>query len=172
MTGYRKVMNFTEESITGAGAALERIKAGWRAAPAHAADDTLLLRVEAALDDDSNTSQATAEIFASLGGPNQTSRATLLRILDVLGLTPHQTWDEEPARSFPENFIECLSPEISHLTFNGADPAGAVDKVIALRARARAQRDWKESDRLRDALLRCGVALQDSREGTTWSIAE
>ena len=38
------------------------------------------------------------------------------------------------------------------------------------RAAARAARDWAESDRLRDALLARGVAVEDTRDGQRWRI--
>jgi cysteinyl-tRNA synthetase len=45
-----------------------------------------------------------------------------------------------------------------------------VDKLVDERVRARAQRNWKESDRIRDQLSAMGVALKDSKEGTTWEL--
>ena len=39
------------------------------------------------------------------------------------------------------------------------------------RAAARARKDWKESDRIRDELAEMGVVLKDTKDGTTWEIA-
>jgi cysteinyl-tRNA synthetase len=36
------------------------------------------------------------------------------------------------------------------------------------RAAARASRDWASSDRLRDALLARGIAVEDTRDGQRW----
>ncbi len=36
---------------------------------------------------------------------------------------------------------------------------------------ARAAKDFKESDRIRDELAAMGVVLKDSKDGTTWEIA-
>jgi cysteinyl-tRNA synthetase len=36
------------------------------------------------------------------------------------------------------------------------------------RSAARARKDWKESDRIRDELAKAGVVLKDSKDGTTW----
>jgi cysteinyl-tRNA synthetase len=47
----------------------------------------------------------------------------------------------------------------------------AIDIIIALRDEARRAKNWSASDKLRDALQRCGVELKDSKEGTTWSVA-
>ena len=48
----------------------------------------------------------------------------------------------------------------------------AVDlTLIAERTAARARKDFKESDRIRDELAAMGVAIKDSRDGTTWEVA-
>jgi cysteinyl-tRNA synthetase len=47
-------------------------------------------------------------------------------------------------------------------------------KVVSLveaRKQARAVKDFKESDRIRDELAAMGVVLKDSKDGTTWEIA-
>ena len=46
-----------------------------------------------------------------------------------------------------------------------------IDELIAIRAAARARKDWKESDRIRDELAKMGVVLKDTKDGTTWEIA-
>jgi len=46
-----------------------------------------------------------------------------------------------------------------------------VEALIANRAAARARRDFKESDRIRDELAAMGVLIKDSKVGTTWEIA-
>ena len=43
--------------------------------------------------------------------------------------------------------------------------------LIDARTAARAAKDFKESDRIRDELAAMGVVLKDSKEGTTWEIA-
>ncbi|WP_441229329.1 cysteine--tRNA ligase [Tardiphaga sp. 215_C5_N2_1] len=49
--------------------------------------------------------------------------------------------------------------------------AAKVDGLIADRTAARARKDFKESDRIRDELAAMGVVIKDSKEGTTWEIA-
>ena len=46
-----------------------------------------------------------------------------------------------------------------------------ITQLIADRTAARARKDWKESDRIRDELAAMGVVLKDSKDGTTWEIA-
>jgi cysteinyl-tRNA synthetase len=49
--------------------------------------------------------------------------------------------------------------------------AAHVNSLISDRAAARARKDFKESDRIRDELAAMGVVIKDSKEGTTWEIA-
>ncbi|GIK81801.1 MAG: cysteine--tRNA ligase [Alphaproteobacteria bacterium] len=46
-----------------------------------------------------------------------------------------------------------------------------VDALIAARNSARAAKNFKEADRIRDELAAMGVVLKDTRDGTTWEIA-
>ena len=94
----------------------------------------------AAMADDLNTPQALAELFALRAGDPAALRASL----DMLGISA-AAWQIEAA---------VLSPE--------------AEALMALRKAARAAKDWKESDRLRDELAALGVAVKDSRDGTTW----
>jgi cysteinyl-tRNA synthetase len=60
------------------------------------------------------------------------------------------------------------------MTLVRADEEGdkrRVDLLVAARDAARARRDWKESDRIRDELAKMGVVLKDTKDGTTWEIA-
>jgi cysteinyl-tRNA synthetase len=49
--------------------------------------------------------------------------------------------------------------------------AKKIDGLISDRTAARARKDFKESDRIRDELAAIGVVIKDSKEGTTWEIA-
>jgi cysteinyl-tRNA synthetase len=49
--------------------------------------------------------------------------------------------------------------------------AAEINAIVAERARARAARNWAESDRLRDHLAELGVAIKDNKDGaTTWEL--
>jgi cysteinyl-tRNA synthetase len=52
----------------------------------------------------------------------------------------------------------------------GIDKESILQRIEARNA-ARASKDWKESDRIRDELAKMGVVLKDSKDGTTWEIA-
>jgi cysteinyl-tRNA synthetase len=46
-----------------------------------------------------------------------------------------------------------------------------IRELVDERTAARARKDFKESDRIRDELAKMGVVLKDSKDGTTWEIA-
>ncbi len=47
-----------------------------------------------------------------------------------------------------------------------------ISKIVEARNAARARKDWKESDRIRDELKAMGVVIKDNKDGTTtWEIA-
>jgi cysteinyl-tRNA synthetase len=43
-----------------------------------------------------------------------------------------------------------------------------IDQQIALRNRARDEKDFQTADKIRDSLLEQGIILDDGSEGTTW----
>jgi cysteinyl-tRNA synthetase len=190
-TGYRKVMNFTEDSIAAAALGLGRVKAAYKllARSAGASADgrhELDSRMEAALDDDMNTAAALAVLHEFVAGASRIAQdsaqaglalARLNYWLRVLGIAPDDSWLEETAPDFPANFVELLqsalrdaSVDAALSTLDGVTPQEAIERVVVLRNDARLARDWPASDRLRDALARCGIEVKDSKEGTTWSV--
>jgi cysteinyl-tRNA synthetase len=52
--------------------------------------------------------------------------------------------------------------------FMPADHLRAIEAKVDARKLARARKDFRESDRLRDELAEMGVTIKDSKEGTTW----
>jgi cysteinyl-tRNA synthetase len=177
-TGYRKVMNFTEDSIGAAGVGLGRVKAAYRelvlANAASAPTGEFDARMEAALDDDVNTAAALAVLY-EFSGRRDTNPQRMAYWLGVLGVAPNDSWLEEPVADLAPDFIERLQAALREGGFDaavdGAVPNEAIARVVELRDQARRAKDWAASDRLRDALQRCGVEIKDSKEGTTWNVA-
>jgi cysteinyl-tRNA synthetase len=54
----------------------------------------------------------------------------------------------------------------------GRVDAAEVDALIQARLAARTNKDWAESDRIRDQLTAMGVVLEDGKGGTTWRLAD
>jgi cysteinyl-tRNA synthetase len=110
-----------------------------------------------ALSDDLNTPQTIASlhglrnIAASGSAENRSEFAASLRMLGFLSETATE-WNSRKQQA------------------SGIDTKH-VDSLISSRTAARARRDFKESDRIRDELAAMGVVIKDSKEGTTWEIA-
>ncbi|MCA6124495.1 cysteine--tRNA ligase [Bradyrhizobium sp. WSM 1704] len=109
-----------------------------------------------ALYDDLNTAQAMAVLHGlrSAAASSEQSRKELAGSLRLLGFLSESAdaWKSRKQQA------------------SGID-AAAVEALIAERTAARARKDFKESDRIRDQLAAMGVVIKDSKEGTTWEVA-
>jgi cysteinyl-tRNA synthetase len=54
----------------------------------------------------------------------------------------------------------------------GKVDAAEVEALIQARLQARTDKNWAESDRIRDQLTAMGVVLEDGKGGTTWRLAD
>ncbi|HEY6358100.1 MAG TPA: hypothetical protein VIX35_07640, partial [Vicinamibacterales bacterium] len=194
-TGYRKPSNYTEESIEGAGKGLRGLYADLdqlrqSAATASARSEAVagLREFNEYLDDDLNTAGAvgwlqtylkTALKAARDGAPGAPGEAisaaravaTAEAALRIFGLPA----DAEAAGLTQQRRELALSTlarlELRKLAGeHPADDAALVDKIVALREKARAAKNWAMSDALRDALGRAGIALKDTKQGSEWSV--
>jgi cysteinyl-tRNA synthetase len=117
--------------------------------------------VSSALGDDLNTPGAISRLHAIASGRMGTSEHAQFDIkrrlrvstmlLGLLGGTRKEYLDSNPKAILVDR--------------------DTVETLIANRTAARARRDFKESDRIRDELAAMGVVIKDSKEGTTWEIA-
>ncbi len=181
-TGYRKPMNFTEDSIAGATAALDRLRKAYAKFAATAEPDTdVAARFEqrffAALDDDLNTAGALGVLFeaiadARFGGAAATAlfdaAQQLFGIEGSLVAAPQRGF-----QLFDEGFVGRLAAALGDaMHLNGHSPQAAVDAVVDARNAARAARDFGLADRLRRALADQRIVLTDNKDGTTKWILE
>jgi cysteinyl-tRNA synthetase len=163
---YRAPLNYSDESLSAAAAAVERIDAvlaaldGYREDRAGDPDlPALLDRVrsgfEAGLDDDLNVSASLAALFDGIRDLNRRIDARTLSTADA-------------ARA------AALIRELDGVLGVAAPPDAGLDAELQAllddRAAARAARDWAASDRLRDELLERGVAVEDTRDGQRWRV--
>jgi cysteinyl-tRNA synthetase len=63
-----------------------------------------------------------------------------------------------------------FSPDPGRIAAKATVDEVAIADAIAARKAARAAKDFKESDRIRDELLAQGIVLKDGPDGTTWEI--
>jgi cysteinyl-tRNA synthetase len=202
-TGYRKPMNFTEESIGAAKASLQKLqKAALRLRDDGASMDpsrSWSKELEpyrealfAPLDDDMDTAAALGSLHVLAGdaarwqelGRSAEALAVVREIAGIFGIGPafedaaldaftadaRAQREREAQSSLDAAFVDRLRARLDGVIhLNGDSPEAAVEAVIGARAQARKDKDFALGDRLRDALAAEGVALKDSKDGTTWT---
>lgn len=174
---YRKPLDFTEEAIAGAVNSWNTLKEGLLfgeqfgdklgfTSDGNQLDKNLIQRFEECGDDDLNFSGSLAVLFELAkkliregnilvhGGKTETPTAelqiawhTLITLARVLGL---------------EAKLE--QTETNSTGLSDAD----INELIKQRTEARANKNFAESDRIRNELQVQGITLIDTKEGTTW----
>jgi len=180
-THYRHPVDFGEARITESARALgrlrslkdeaERIRSRGTARPASdggVPDDVAALcgRFEAAMDDDFNTPQALAALFdltrLLYAERDRVARAGaaadhfLKGVAEVVKLAGTLGLLEMPPRG-----PAAIEPEVRE----------RIESLVAQRGEARRRRDFSGADRLRDELQRMGVVLEDTPDGTSWTLS-
>jgi cysteinyl-tRNA synthetase len=150
---YRSPLNYSDESLNEASAALTRLYTALR--------DCLVIdapinsdyqaRFEAAMNDDFNTPVAIAVLFDVARELNKAQdktelAATLRGLAGLLGLLKDDA----------ENFLKG----------DNNDDAD-IEQQIQARIAAKKAKDWKTADKIRDDLKAQGIILEDAPDGTT-----
>jgi cysteinyl-tRNA synthetase len=145
-THYRSPMDWTLKSVEESARTLD----DWYKEAADVHDGQLSDRILEALSDDLNTPQMVAALHG-LRSSDLGAFAASLRFLGFFAESAAQ-WEGRKRKA------------------SGVD-ADRVNALIADRTAARARKDFRESDRIRDELAAMGIAIKDSKEGTTWEVA-
>jgi cysteinyl-tRNA synthetase len=172
-TGYRKPMNFTEDSIGAAHSAVQKLRKAYDAAKSSPRGDAAAVRERffEALDDDMNTAGALGVLFDALGSIDAALFEDALGVLGVGEILTRETLVAERAAVDPATVERLRAALGDTVAFNGEGPAGVVERVIDARNAARKARDFALADRLRNALSAEGIVLKDSKDGsTTWTV--
>ncbi len=164
---YRSTLDFSDDALEAAGKGYLRLMAAWRAlGDCHSAQGEESASVSAikeavldALCDDLNTPIAMAHLFEAVklinaGGFSDADKAALKALFDdvvggVLGLRD----EEAGASGKAEKALD-----------------GVMQLVLESRRKAREEKNWAESDRIRDLLATLGITVKDTKEGSTWSL--
>ncbi len=127
-----------------------------------------------AMDDDFNTAQALGVIFETVRATNRflaESKDFSPVTLSLIARVRHQ-FDEAGSvlglfSCQPSAWLDGIkSAKAGQIDI---DP-GEIERLIAERAEARAARNFKRGDEIRDLLLEKGIQLLDSAQGTTWNV--
>ena len=161
---YRSTLDFSNEALAAAEKGYKRLMAAWRMLPAGEASPSPVVNpireaVEEALCDDMNTPVAIAHLFDAVklinaGTLSAAEKAAMRQLFDdivggVLGLTD----EEAGASGKAEKALD-----------------GVMQLVLEARKKAREEKNWAESDRIRDTLASFGITVKDTKEGATWNL--
>jgi len=157
---YRQPLDWTNKGMTQARQNLDRLYTALRALDdVEAGALTPAEKLVTALSDDLNTPLALSVMHDLAGQANRAEdvadkvriKGELLASGALLGIL------QQPIADW----------------FQGGDDldADAIEAMIAQRVEARKNKDFAESDRIRDALAEQGVILEDGPQGTTWKKA-
>lgn len=171
---YRSPIDFSEERIREAAAALDRLKNAYNrityvldkagsslpgtGSPEPAEVAAVRAGIEEAMDDDFNTARAMGYLF------------DLARNVNALDDS------DERAPSYlkvAREIFDSLGTEVFGLSFEAETLSeGIVDDlmnlIIELRQKARAGKNWALADHIRDRLSEIGIILEDRPDGTMW----
>jgi cysteinyl-tRNA synthetase len=171
---YRSSLDITSTTFDEAEAALDRIRTflerAGRAITAESDEVEFVAAVPdafaAALDDDLNVPQALAIVHERVragntaldAGDRDEADAAFRDVTAMLGVLALDPADEQWQTGGSDAEASALD--------------ALVQTMIALRADARASKDWGAADRVRDALALAGIALEDTADGTQWGLAD
>ena len=157
---YRSPLNYSDAHLDDAKGALTRLYTTLKNTPAAEFDlsenaNDYTRRFYAAMNDDFGTVEAVAVLFELAGEVNKTNDAHLAGCLKALG-----------------GIIGLLQRDPTEFLQGGAVSDGLsneeIEDLIAQRKQARADKNWAESDRIRDLLNEHKIILEDNAGGTTW----
>ena len=161
---YRGTLDFSNDALQAAEKGYKRLMQAWRTLEEGEASPSPEVQaiIDAVLDalcDDLNTPVAIAHLFDAvklinggrLGAPD---KAALKRLFDevvggVLGLKD----EEAGASGKAEKALD-----------------GVMGLVLEARKKAREEKNWAESDHIRDTLASFGITVKDTKDGATWTL--
>ncbi|MDD9912232.1 MAG: cysteine--tRNA ligase [Alphaproteobacteria bacterium] len=174
-THYRKPVDFSEDALAAAENRIKKINKHMMkmfkqseirqevGTDNFTRSQEVLEKFEQALKNDLNTSVALSLLDQELkyldkySNENKIkahaeSKSVVQTMLHLLGLNPFLRGYEEKSETIEHNKLKQT----------------IIETQIAARNTARANKDWAESDRIRDELAEQGILLEDGPKGTTW----
>jgi cysteinyl-tRNA synthetase len=161
---YRSQLNYSDIHLEEAKASLEGLYIALRDVPATDDDSTnesYIERFNEVMDDDFNTPKAFALLHELAREINRASDKSSEEVAKLANTLRHIGALLGLLQSDPAKYLQ-----------SGAGAEGLssdeIDELINQRTEARKNKDFAESDRIRDLLSDNGIALEDNAEGTTW----
>jgi cysteinyl-tRNA synthetase len=165
---YRSVSEFSMDSLVSSASGLKRLWKAHKALLCFPKTETPVLegpfathreRFQEAMNDDLNTPRAIAVLFDAARDVNRALENSDVEFLPDARLL------------FDHGLDEMLGlPQISDQALETTKMDGLVKMIVEQRDRARQQRDFDKADEIRERLMRLGIVLEDSPDGTRWKL--
>lgn len=165
---YRSTLDFSNEGLIAAEKGLNRLLSAFDLldklqASSTSTSDVNSLRAKCfeAMNDDMNTAIVLSHLFEGARIINSVNAGTeTLTADDIVAL-----------KSLMQVFIfEILGLKAENKN-SGEDLSGVMELLLTLRADAKANKDFKTSDKIRDELIKLNFTIKDTKDGTSWSKA-
>lgn len=163
---YRSAINYSEDNLREAKGALERFYHALKGLPAAepVGGEAFVERFGAAMDDDFNAPEACAVLFDMVREVNRLKESDVSAAAGLAARLRELAGNLGVLQLDPDDFLRSGA--------EGKVDAAEVGALIQARLAARAEKNWAESDRIRDQLTAMGVVLEDGKGGTTWRLAD
>ena len=171
---YRSTLDFSNEALQGAEKALARMLDGWRRLNELTPSDKSTIDVSdfrrkcyEALDDDLNTPIVIAHLFEACRLINQVNDGNA---------TATQADIDELKALFKIFLVDILGVRTDIVGAGEGDATAlkpfedAVDLLLEMRAKAKADKDWATSDLIRNRLAEIGFDVKDTKDGFEWKL--
>ena len=184
---YRMPVEFNTDSLNSAASGAKRLSNAVSGVICKYGDiltdyisDTAKIDFTEAMNDDFNTSKALSVLFDLAGKTNialssdnkneaVNYASSLVNLGNILGLDLKifELDDNilEEKISLIKEKLDFLSPDDLNLSAKNI-----MDKIIQYRQKVRAEKNYQESDRVRDILSEAGLKLKDTKEGCTYTL--
>ena len=169
---YRSTLDFSNEALQAAEKGLMRLLKAVDVLDQISPSEKSTVKVQelkadcyAAMNDDLNTPVAIASLFEGVkminsiaGGKESISADDLTELKNLFS-------------AFVSDLFG-LEKQEKETKSNSMALEGAVDLLLQLRMKAKANKDWATADHIRDELCKLGFVIKDTKEGFTWEIKE
>lgn len=165
---YRRPINYSEDGLKQAETVLKRYQNTLRNLEARLQDKTDSLEDSILRD---NLTQAKAEFIEAMDDDFNVQNALSVMYDLTSTLNTHLQEDkvDKPAlKRAKKILIDWLKIFGVSFNENQAEDDTDIEKMITERDAARKNKDWAESDRLRDRLQARGIVIEDTPQGTRW----
>lgn len=160
---YRSPINYSEDNLKEARGALERFYLALKGLPEAqpAGAEAYVERFSNAMNDDFNTPEACSVLFEMVREINRLKDTDLQSAANLAAQLKQLAGLLGILQLNPDEFLQGA-------VSNSEVDVAKIEALIAARLEARANKNWAESDRIRDELSAMGVIIEDGKGGTTW----